>query len=70
MEISKYLSDSARQTIKAAVKEAGGNEVFFTGDINSHSDSEIIKDFIYKKGLRIESLTDEDLYDIGGFVVV
>ena len=44
--------------------------VFFTGDINSHSDSEFIKDFIYKKGLRIESLTDEDLYDIGGFVVV
>ena len=44
--------------------------VFFTGDINSHTDSKIIKEFIYKKGLKIESLTDEDLYDIGGFVVV
>ena len=44
--------------------------VFFTGDINGHTDSKKIKDFIYKKGLKIESLTDEDLYDIGGFVVV
>ena len=33
MEISKYLSDSVRQKIKAAIKEAGGNEVFFTGNI-------------------------------------
>lgn len=44
--------------------------VFFTGNINSHSDSKIIKEFIYKKGLKIESLTDGELYDIGGFVVV
>ena len=34
MEISKYLSDSVRQKIKAAIKEAGGNEVFFTGEIS------------------------------------
>ena len=33
MEISKYLSDSVRQKIKVAIKEAGGNEVFFTGNI-------------------------------------
>ena len=34
MEISKYLSDTVRQQIKAAIKEAGGNEVFFTGLIS------------------------------------
>ena len=34
MEISKYLTDEVRQTIKAAIKEAGGNEVFFTGQIS------------------------------------
>ena len=43
MEISKYLSDSARQTIKAAVKEAGGNEVFFTGDITCNGLVESVK---------------------------
>ncbi len=43
--------------------------VFFTGDINGHTDSKKIKEFIYKKGLKIESLTDYELYDIGGFVV-
>ena len=33
MEISKYLSDSVRQKIKSAIKDACGNEVFFTGNI-------------------------------------
>ena len=43
MEISKYLSDSARQQIKAAIKEAGGNEVFFTGNITPNGLVEAVK---------------------------
>lgn len=43
MEISKYLSDLARQSIKSAIKEAGGNEVFFTGDITKNGIIEKIK---------------------------
>ena len=43
MEISQYLSDSARQTIKAAIKEASGNEVFFTGDISKNGLVEAVK---------------------------
>ena len=43
MEISKYLSDSVRQKIKVAIKEAGGNEVFFTGNIEKTGLVENIK---------------------------
>ena len=43
MEISKYLSDSARQAIKAAIKETGGNEVFFTGEITQNGLVEAVK---------------------------
>ncbi len=43
MEISKYLSDSARQQIKAAIKEADGNEVFFTGQISKKGLVESVK---------------------------
>ena len=43
MEISKYLSDAARQSIKAAIKEAGGNEVFFTGEITQNGLVEAVK---------------------------
>ncbi len=43
MEISKYLSDAARQQIKAAIKEADNNEVFFTGDISKKGLVESVK---------------------------
>ena len=43
VEISKYLSDSARQQIKAAIKEADGNEVFFTGNITKNGLVETVK---------------------------
>ena len=43
MEISNYLSDEARQQIKAAIKEAGGNEVFFTGQITKNGLVEAVK---------------------------
>ena len=35
VEIKKYLSEEVRSQIKAAIKDAGGNEVFFTGSISS-----------------------------------
>jgi len=34
MDISKYISDEIRKEMKSAIEEAGGNEVFFTGQIN------------------------------------
>lgn len=34
MEISKYLADRVRETIRNEIKNAGGNEVFFTGTID------------------------------------
>ncbi len=34
MEISKYLSDEVREIMAAAIEDAGGNEVFFTGEID------------------------------------
>ncbi len=43
MEISKYLSDSARQQIKTAIIDAGGNEVFFTGQITKKGLVEAVK---------------------------
>lgn len=35
MDSRKYFSDSVIDELKRAVEEAGGNEVFFTGDIDS-----------------------------------
>ena len=43
VEISKYLSDSARKAIKAAIQEADGNEVFFTGKIETSGLVENVK---------------------------
>jgi ATP-dependent DNA helicase DinG len=43
VEISNYLSDEARQQIKTAIKEAGGNEVFFTGQITPNGLVETVK---------------------------
>ena len=43
MEIKNYLSDQARQQIKTAIKEAGGNEVFFTGQITPNGLVETVK---------------------------
>ena len=35
MDSRKYFSDPVIDELKRAVREAGGNEVFFTGDIDS-----------------------------------
>lgn len=36
MEINKYLSKEVRDFLKSAIKEANGNEVFFTGEIDEN----------------------------------
>ena len=43
MEISNYLSDAVRKEIKAAIKDASGNEVFFTGDVTPNGLVESVK---------------------------
>lgn len=47
-----------------------GDTVYFFGDINYHPDQEIIKNYIYKQGMKIISLADTYLKDIGGFVAI
>ncbi|MFI3206608.1 MAG: hypothetical protein R3Y33_05130 [Clostridia bacterium] len=44
------------------------NKVFFFGNINLHSDANIIFDFINKYNMEIVCLSDDKLNDIGGFV--
>lgn len=44
--------------------------VFFTGDLNNHPDGKAIEEFIKKQKVNIKSLTDNELYDIGGFVII
>lgn len=46
------------------------NTLFFTGDITKHKSYKAIKDFLYKHKINIVSLTNEKLYDIGGFIVI
>ena len=44
--------------------------LYFTGDITKHKSYKAIKDFLYKHKINIVSLTNEKLYDIGGFIVI
>ena len=44
--------------------------VFFTGDLSKHPDGKAIEEFIKKHNINIKSLSDNELYDIGGFVVI
>jgi hypothetical protein len=47
-----------------------GDNVYFTGDISLHPDYKIIKDFCEKLNKNIVCLSNNRLYDIGGFVVI
>ena len=47
-----------------------GDNVYFTGDILKHSDGNLICDFLHKHSKNIICLSNEKLYDIGGFVIV
>lgn len=44
--------------------------VYFTGSLSNYPDGDTIKRFIKKQNLDIKSLTNNELYDIGGFVVI
>ncbi len=44
--------------------------LYFTGDIKKHPDSEKIETFIKKRKVNIRILTNEELYDIGGFILL
>ncbi|MGN1131047.1 MAG: DUF6873 family GME fold protein [Ruminococcus sp.] len=44
--------------------------VYFTGDITKHPEVEKISDFLHKHNKDIVCLSNEKLYDIGGFVIV
>lgn len=47
-----------------------GDKVFFFGDVSKHPDSRSITDFITQKGYKIVCLSENELTDIGGFVVL
>ena len=44
--------------------------VYFTGDLKYHPDEKIIKDFLNKHSYKIDYLSNNELYDIGGFIVI
>lgn len=46
------------------------NNVYFYGDINKHSECELIKQFIAKHGKQIVCLHSDGLIDVGGFVTI
>ncbi|MCH5298262.1 MAG: hypothetical protein J1E96_00720 [Ruminococcus sp.] len=44
--------------------------VYFTGDIDNHPNCKGIKQFCDSKNINIVCLTENNLYDIGGFIVI
>ena len=46
------------------------NTVYFVGDINKHPDGKLITDFIMTHNYKIACVSDGDLFDIGGAVVI
>lgn len=44
------------------------NKIVFTGNIEKHSDAELIKKFLIKYGIDYICLTDGELIDIGGII--
>ena len=43
-----------------------GDSVYFCGDIDTHTDSDVIKAAIEQNGMKYISLSDEPLSDVGG----
>lgn len=43
---------------------------YFSGDIKQHRSYNKINELLKKKSIRIKSLTDNRIYDIGGFIVI
>ena len=46
------------------------DKVFFLGDLNSHPNKEKMQDFINDLGMKIISLSDESLTDLGGLMFI
>lgn len=44
------------------------NKIVFTGSIDKHTDSEMIKEFLSKHNIEYINLTDTELVDIGGII--
>ena len=44
------------------------NEIIFNGNLDAHPDTEIIKDFIYSRGLTIKQFEEYSLTDIGSII--
>ncbi len=46
------------------------NTIFFTGDIRKHKSYKEIKSFLFERKTDMVALTNNYLYDIGGFIVI
>lgn len=46
------------------------DKIYFSGDITKHKEYKKISDFITKHNKKTVNLSDEKLYDVGGFIVV
>ncbi len=64
-----YLDDNNYGFIGGASCKIG-DTVYFFGDINTHRNSEAIKNFILNKNLKIRCITKEQLTDIGGIIIL
>jgi hypothetical protein len=47
-----------------------GDTVFFLGNLDLHPSANEIKDFIMGLGMRVISLSDEPLSDLGGLIFI
>ena len=73
MKISKghiYLSDSHYGFIGGASGKLSDNEIYFSGDISSHPDYDIITDFLDKYHIKPVFNRNRRLNDFGGFIKV
>lgn len=46
------------------------NTIVFTGDIDTHPDSESIISFCTERNVKVESLTNKPLFDVGGVIII
>lgn len=50
--------------------QSDDDAIFFTGNIEAHKDYERIKTFCKRYGKTVNSLSDDVLYDYGGFIIL
>jgi len=50
--------------------KTSANEIAFTGTLDEHPDKERIENFLTKRNMKIDYLTQEKVFDIGSFILL